>query len=333
MVNTWENRKIASSLSNGTITFSNPTEWSVGPRWGYFLENKFSQLTKQGEWFFDTASRKLYLYSLQNPNNQTVRVCVFDYGIKPDYNATFITVSNISFEQQSVSGCWFQGSANGISITNCSFNHCEQYGVELGGNDDSISENHFVSNSTFTNMNGTAISCFHVNGALITKNVFKNIGIKPGYGISGTGGCMGVRIWDCSNVTFSLNKLDSIGSNVAGVNSDHCTIEKNISNHTQLTLNDMGALGSYGNRAHDNIFRNNILQNIHYNLEAADPQEFGVNVAGIYLDNYTTNSLVENNTIINSADKAIINNAAAVNNVYRGNVCYKFSKYGIECAD
>jgi uncharacterized repeat protein (TIGR01451 family) len=40
--------------------------------WGLFINNSLSTLDREGEWYYDKATRKVYLYSTTNPNNSTV---------------------------------------------------------------------------------------------------------------------------------------------------------------------------------------------------------------------------------------------------------------------
>ena len=40
--------------------------------WGFFINNSLNTLDREGEWYYDKATRKVYLYTTTNPNSSTI---------------------------------------------------------------------------------------------------------------------------------------------------------------------------------------------------------------------------------------------------------------------
>jgi uncharacterized repeat protein (TIGR01451 family) len=40
--------------------------------WGFFINNSLNTLDREGEWYYDKANRKVYLYTTTNPNSSTI---------------------------------------------------------------------------------------------------------------------------------------------------------------------------------------------------------------------------------------------------------------------
>ena len=40
--------------------------------WGFFINNALAALDREGEWYYDKANRKIYLYTTANPNSSTI---------------------------------------------------------------------------------------------------------------------------------------------------------------------------------------------------------------------------------------------------------------------
>jgi parallel beta-helix repeat protein len=72
------NRDVTSQ-SGGVLTLNANTSCPLTANcagWGYFLNNHLNTLDQEGEWFYDRTSRKIYLFTSNNPNNSFVEAGV-----------------------------------------------------------------------------------------------------------------------------------------------------------------------------------------------------------------------------------------------------------------
>lgn len=116
--------------SGGTLTYvttqgiDNGKSGSPDPGtngWGFFLQRFAGSLDQQGEWFYDSATNKVKIYSTVNPATFTIQASCVD-TLAWVSNHSYITFSNLSFEGAGMYGtaCW---GAKNITIKNCSFNN------------------------------------------------------------------------------------------------------------------------------------------------------------------------------------------------------------------
>ena len=311
----WEYRKVLSSSAAGAISFA-PTDYITENDVGYFFNNKLAFVTREGEWYFDTSTKFLYMYSLVNPTSKSITASVFEYGIKCDWNTQNIVITDLNFLGQSKTAIWYRGaSASNLSITSCKFFNQYNFGAELMG--DSIK----VINCTFENIGGTAIDGFTITNFKFSNNRFLKIGVEPGVGNGGTGSFQAIKIWEGNNATVSNNIIDSTGYCGITINASNGLIEKNIINNTLLTTSDGGALYSWSSSAHHNVYKKNIISNVKGNVTARPAGTYKI-VNALYMDNYVYNVLLTENVIYNVEGNGIVINAGAHDNVIEKNTTY-----------
>jgi len=86
----------------------------------FYFEGKLELLDQPNEWFYDTISKILYLYSDngQNPNGRIIKGKVQDYAINIT-NSSHVTISNLFFFSTTFSA----KTSNNVVINNCNFSH------------------------------------------------------------------------------------------------------------------------------------------------------------------------------------------------------------------
>jgi hypothetical protein len=143
------NRNVVSS-GPGSLTLNEaPTCWGGNcSGWGYFVNNSLLTLDQDGEWFYDSASRYLYLYSISGPpvDNEIEAAAVLktdsrNWGLVnlgADYGqpVAYITLDNLeirrSWRHGVASPTNFAGAENNnILIQNCVIRDVDSVGISL----------------------------------------------------------------------------------------------------------------------------------------------------------------------------------------------------------
>lgn len=66
---------------NGTIVSTTPFGYAPATPYGYFIDNKLSEMDNEGEWYFDYSTGLIYLYTETNPNSHSYEFSILPNGI------------------------------------------------------------------------------------------------------------------------------------------------------------------------------------------------------------------------------------------------------------
>ena len=118
----------------GTNVYSAP--WSVPSNWGtptaVFFDDirgnpksSTSALAVQNDWFWDSTTSTLYVYSVNSPSALAAGVDVTapggSYGSIYVYGRNFIYISNLQLVRSRYSAIWLRNGSSNIVIDNCEF--------------------------------------------------------------------------------------------------------------------------------------------------------------------------------------------------------------------
>ena len=238
------NRDITAS-SGGTLTLNASVTCDSGcAGWGAWLDNSLLTLDQDGEWFYDSAANKVYLYSASgSPSGQLLEGSAVIKGESSDLGAILLG----SYYQQSVAHIivdnfdiidWFDAGVSttpnmqwdensdviirnnkiedvdgtGINLSGWVWNVPGEYAGWRGGRNMQILSN------TVDGANHFGIYSF-AHQSLVQRNVIRNIGLIQNLGTSGmgcgttgnAGGCIeqgdGMKFIADQDGTYSSNNL------------------------------------------------------------------------------------------------------------------------------
>lgn len=299
-------RDIITSHLNTTLSYSSTSAYSPIDNWGYFIQNHPSTLDQHGEWYYNSLTKKIIIYSNIAPS---VGVSTIDTVIVVK-NANYVTLNNLFIKGSNKLSCGVFNSDN-IKIINCDIKYSGEDGF-FGSN---FNNSNFENNSiNFTNNNG--FKCAWGQNTIIKNNVIKNTATLPGIGKNGDGNYFGMYV-DGNNATISLNKIDSVGYVALAFGSNGTLVKNNFINHYDLCKADGGGIYTYkgcsnvtytGRKIIDNIVLNGISTS-----EGTD-NPTALSGEGIYLDDNSDGVEIIGNTVCNCGNTGIfLHNAHEIN--------------------
>lgn len=325
----------AYSSADGKITPSQDVGISY-PDWGYYLDNKMEELDHPGEWYYDKANKKIYLWAYKNanPKNQSIEGMIYDTGISLGVDDSQTVIRDIQFKHYKSNGIKLTASPN-TTIENNYFEN-NYTGIYTWK-----SQNIQIKNNHFSNQLKNAIvlqapSSFDLEESIVEKNTIKDTAMYPIYGVDyqeGTNASTyqgnAIEVFGTA-YTVRENTIENTGH--GGINlkdGGHHTIEKNIICKSLLLLNDGGGIimSSDGNQIKNNfIFET--YGNVKRGYEGGSNGQGGASGMyhstygmGIGADSNHVDNVIEGNTIVNNRDMGIRLNAYQNTNV-KDNVLY-----------
>jgi parallel beta-helix repeat (two copies) len=313
-------RSVVTSQSGSTLNFGDIGEgFSDGN--GFFFQNDMRCVTQQNEWYFNSATKKIKIYSTTQPSN--VNIANIENLIT--INANYLTFSNIKFTGSNGCGIYnpiLISSYHHISIDNCIFSQIGVCAIYVNANYLSFT------NNLISDCNISAIEATYGNHVDIKGNTIKDIGLLPGMRNNKVYTMCNAAL-DGGNVTawtIKNNVIQNIGFN--GISlwaSDTVLIQNNLFDTFCSVLDDGAAIYTYSASGSTN-HAVTITRNICLNGKAAvEGSAFVHHAHGIYLDQGSKNVTVSYNSCANNTGSGIYMNSAG-NNTIRNNTCYNNSE-------
>jgi hypothetical protein len=311
----WE-ISIVTGLSADTLRFSPNLTLAALDGYGYFLYDNIAHLDTAGEW--KQLNQRLWYKppAGQDPNLENCEAAVYNFGVQLDNDMCYITVDNLAFEKQGSHGVFFpNGGARYNVVSNCTFTHQYNHGVQDQGKYNEVTKSHFE------DIGGIAVYVNTSGGnATIHHNTFRKIGMRPENGIGTQVNLSAVTLAFVDSCHVHHNDIDSAGyCGISADGSEHL-VERNIIRHAMLWNNDGAALKAYGEPSHHSVFRNNFVSASEGTLEGTNNGDFIT--PGIYFDFRVHDNTVLENTVYDHAEKGIFQNAGNRYNTIRGNVVF-----------
>lgn len=319
----WNNAEIVVRSSRWTIDVLGVKEYSHKSFWttmddsmlpsagyGYFIQSHLSTLDQPGEWFYQPASKQIYLFLKPgaNPMSLKVTVSVLDAGLRIA-NAENIVIDHLAFEGQRLAGIIVNNGRN-ISLQDVAIRSSGKNGLEMIN-----TENPCVVNSDIINSNNNGVEWHNNTGGIFSHNIIEKTGLRPGRGGNGDGNYIGLNITadqpqDGRNL-FEYNKIDSTGYIGIDFRTGNTIIKNNNISNFCLTKDDGGGIYTWQNTLGYNIVENNTIANgVGTGEGTMHPTELYAN--GVYIDDRSSHILVKNNIIHDCATSGIFLHNAKV---------------------
>lgn len=290
--------KQVTNSSSQTITLESAPTYSLGVGEGFFLTNKLEFLTEAGEWYYDSTTDQLYVWSPNgdSPANYTVRASTLDYGVNIN-SKNYISVENIEILHSGNTGVYVNTSSN-VKVNNTKIVSPDLFGV-------------YVSNGsvggTFTNnyiyQTGCGIRCTGTSVVTIENNHIERIGqLSDINKLVFTHDNYGTGIYlRNNNPSIQYNTILNVG--YTGINWKGVGIIKyNYINGACQVLDDGGGIYTYNSStpsaSSGSEVMYNIVDNVHGNNEGFSAATYDAG-HGIYMDDATSDVDIMYNTVSN----------------------------------
>ncbi|WP_460985479.1 NPCBM/NEW2 domain-containing protein [Spirosoma fluminis] len=288
------NRATITQQSGNTLSISYDSGYEPANNWGYFIQNHPATLDQNGEWYYNAGSKKIQLYSDQNPNGQSITATAYGEGVSLS-NVNYVTVRNVQITQTLNTGLAVTNSSNlvfsGVEITRSG-----EDGVVIAGSGNNV----LMENGLIEDVNNNGFTIQTYQNFTFRGNIVRRIGLVPGQGKSGDGTYTGFQSACTANTLIENNVVDNIGYNAVNF-SNSTVLQRNIISNYCLTKSDGGGLYIWnGNKQPMNGIR--ISSNVVYNgigSPEGTPGGTYSGANGIYLDDCTTNIEVTDNSVFN----------------------------------
>lgn len=286
-----------------TLT-TNPTTSLIHIGYGFFIQNHLATLTTQGEWFYDSVAKKVYLYSATNPSTVKVQASGTKSSILVSSGMTGISIKNLAFQNaDSIAISMTTGSY--VSVDNCTFSNT-LYGIWAA-----TSNNITVSNCNFTDIYnvaiGTTAMSLNIN---VTNNTIKRNALNMSLSdITNNNYKAAISIY-ATNALISYNDIDSCGYIGVYYNGYGNTISHNKIGNYNMRMFDGGGIYSFGtwslvpalgiNKYGNNLIENNYVHDgVGYLLGTSEKDSYNRR-PGIYNDATTEYNTVRKNILYNT---------------------------------
>ncbi|MEO6949693.1 MAG: right-handed parallel beta-helix repeat-containing protein [Ginsengibacter sp.] len=299
--------------SGGTLSFIDGGKFTPTNGFGFFIQNDPRTLDVQNEWYYNPSTKKIRVYSASSPVNVQISTVEMLAAVSGTWSYNF---NNISFKGSNSDAMNLHLVSSGnISVKNCDISYAGGDGIYADRVTVDIEDN----NISYSNSNGIEVT-YTCPNSIIKNNTIKNTGLLPGMMMKTTSG-NGIHVQGV-NLLVQYNNIDSSGYDGIYFSGDNMKIRNNFINHSCMVTDDGGGIYTGGSNFGNEIVGNIILNSVG-NIEGIDAGS-GYMGVGIYLDSYSSNFLIQGNTVANgNSSGGFFSNLN--NNVIRDNTFYNNS--------
>jgi parallel beta-helix repeat protein len=313
------------SHSGSTINYTGTSSYNGIAGFGYFIQNDSLALDSMGEWFLSPSGKMKVYFGANTPSNYIIQTSTIDTLIYINGH-DYITVDNLSLQGANVAAVMATGT-NHVTIQNCDINFSGSNAIMLDG----VSSHFTVNGNTINHSNSAAIQTQYLSTqtySYIGYNAISNSGYIVGMGGNDDGKYIAVQSLG-SKAIYENNSVDTTGYLPLEFGGDSSIVRNNAINYFCFVKQDGGGIYTFTSpNGVDSItyipriVKNNIVRNGIGAIAGTNSIYVG-QVAGIYLDNNTSQVTVSGNTVdscatngilLNSAHSVTITNNTLVNN-------------------
>jgi parallel beta-helix repeat protein len=293
-----ETMQVTASNSK-TLTLGSAPSSHLNVGEGFILMNKLAFLDQPGEWFYDSSTSTVYLWTPNgdSPSSYTIRGTVHDNGVVAN-NKDHVTVRDLEILHQAKAGIHSPNS-DSFTIKNNEIAFQEEVGIR----NDSASVNMVIADNVIRGVNGIGIWLWAANKLLVTDNRIYDVAVWDGIGNAGifrinAGSAMEI---EGSEHVIRYNRV--IGTGGVGIfYRGAATIEYNFVQNVCLIKDDGGGIYTNTSGSSATIRQNIVLDAV------GTPEGFTSTrsmAEGIYVDEIAAGVTVEGNTVARCGNSGI----------------------------
>lgn len=273
-------------------------KYDLSKIYGFFLLNHHNFLKTDGNWYYDSQKRKIFLFSLDNPKNWKISYVRDNYLFRFN-DCKNLKIENINLKNVNYSAIDIIKSHN-IYINNIKISNSFGNGIQA-----KTSTLVQLYNSKINKISWSGVYTDSSNNEIvISNNKIENIGDLDN---AKQKAFIGI---DCNSNNSKIEKNIINNTGYSGIVSagKNNLIQYNVIDNVSLLLNDSGGI-YINNNINDvggTIIKNNIISNTIGNLDGTGLDRNLAN--GIYLDVGSHDVKVLNNTTINTNANALFIN-------------------------
>lgn len=324
----------------------------------FLVENVKEALGEPGEWYLDRSSRPWQLTYIprpgESPDKDMVMVPQLARLIAAD-NLSYVTFKGLTFahdnwvvppeghgslqSEPAIPAALSFRRSNNIILDGCTIAHTGAWGVEFVSSEGEPSHHNQVVNSVLWDLGtgGIRVGDYYRQGdtedSVPHDNLFQNNLITAGGRILPAGIGTGIWIGNSPNNTITHNEIYDFYGGGIGVCTptprgcpfphDNTVSFNHVYKQGQGVISDFGGIYVAAYKTTGNKVLNNWVHDVTHNFQEHD----GYGGHGIYLDNITSNVLVQNNLVYRESQTVLFNNGGA-NNTWTNNI-FAYGRGGI----
>ena len=298
-------------FSRGTITLSRSPRYAITTRFGYYLTNIVGEIDEEGEWAYDPAQKRIYLWP-QGNNVENVEVSYRRYCLRSYAGTSRNVVRGLTLRNAYLYGIFLYRS-NDMTIENNTIEYAYDFGVQVYAGAGGVGDNTQILRNT---IRYCAYRGINVDIVCIGTNVEGNTVYATGaesFGDDLMNG-RGEAIYVSGPYTRVFNnRIDRTGHTGIYVSGDTLgrDISYNYMTNAGLALSDGGGIYTAGfsdvpekDRIHHNILVDILgclsMDRSYDNGGTPAIDTHSGESSGIYVDEEGNNRIIEHNTVIGS---------------------------------
>ena len=287
--------------SGKQLTYQSNLRNAISDGYGFFIQNHPKTLDQFGEWYYNTATKKISIYFGDKlPSAYSVQVAAINLMLEPKANNLVLDNLNITGANQYGVYCDWANMKN-LRIKNTQILFSGIDGVQLSGRTNFVMENCTISNS-----NSKAINLNYNNPrATLRNNLISKTGVFPGMIVNTQTYAM---VSNTKGLIAEYNKITNSGYVGIRFFGDSNLIKNNYIDIFCTVLDDGAGIYTWTGGQNQNYAKRTIIGNIVINglgaPEGTDQDGYSA-AEGIYLDDNSTNLDIIGNTVANCSNNGI----------------------------
>jgi parallel beta-helix repeat protein len=293
-----------------TITLATNPRYDISTRFGYFITNTVGEINEQGEWAYDPARKRLFIWP-KNDVAEDIEVTYRKFCIRTYGGVSSNQVRGLSMHNAYESGIWIYQSRD-VWIENNTVEHSYDCGIFLQATNGECRDNNIINNTVkYSCSAGIALDRTAYNNNIEGNYVYAT-GTEYYGGDLMHGRGEGIYISGPFTRVYN-NRVDRTGHTslyLYGTASGR-EISYNYTTNTCLALSDSGGIymGGFSDEPETDYIHHNIFEDIfgcrsmEKDFDTGRPPTIETHsgaAPGIYIDGEGNNRIIENNTVINS---------------------------------